>query len=155
MNKRGEAWTMDSMPFYIFTCILLSFLFLIFVYVTTSYAANIYAVPEGLTASVSEGRVLGTECVGAVDVYTGRALHAVDWNRLDNARLRYCYAAGGSEKVFAYNLSVEVGGATKEAQTSNWYTERSVEGRRKMAVAVLKDGAIVQGTIVIEVQHVD
>lgn len=160
MNRKGEGWAADTMPFYVIFIFIVGMLFLLFAYVAGRYGFEQYLIPEEFEMDVLERRFFADSCFGATDelgrVYTG----TLDWDKFKQDRLDSCFSVSGP-RFFAYQIQLELkeqknGGENRKSnviRTSNWREREGVALKNARTVQVVRDHVVYDGELVIEVQR--
>lgn len=152
-GKKGEGGFVDSMPFYVIFVIVVGVLILIFSIITQWYTADRYALLEGLEQDILTRRFLSSTCFGAIDLLPSRDAPVLDWERFDRQHLDYCYSLNTTAPFFAYRLSLSYDTSEKSITTTNWNDQRNARERKQVPVRVLRDGAVKDSKLIIEVQY--
>ena len=154
MKSKKATYTADTAPFYVIFAFIITFLFILFAIVITSYASDKVEPPEGLNEYLLYQRFLrSSDCFVYQDI-SGR-VHSttIDFNKFTQKNIENCYI--GNNHVPAFKLKLSFNNQESEVKTNNWNDNKPLEKRESpYSILVYYQDKKYQGELIIEMQNV-
>jgi len=153
-NKKG-AYEADTTPFYIIFGIIVSVLFILFVFIVSNYSTDAATPPEGLEEYLQVQRFLRSpDCFTYEDI-AGRTYPLIfDWEKFTQARLTTCFITKGLTNINAFRLRLSFDQGNKNIQTDNWDDESNLDkSEAPKKVFVYFNNQIYEGQFTLGVQY--
>lgn len=156
-KKATENWTPDTLPFWMFFVIALSFTVLFFVWIITPFVAEAAVVPEGVKGTILAQRFVNSpNCFAYLDEDSERVYQkTVDWEKFTEENMKKCYQTEDKGiSAFKLTLSVPLTDITKSIGTPNWREGYLVKESSFKEVLVRYNGKLYKTRLMIEAQNV-
>jgi len=145
----------DTAPFYIVFGIVISLLFLAFMWILAYYSTDISKIPDGVEYDIITQRFLSSNCFGymTTDLKLPEK-NTLDWNRFTKENLDYCYSTTiSTQPQFALKLKLETPPReSDEIKTNYWSDNIGFDKQESKKVPVYYEGKIRQGQLIISTQ---
>jgi hypothetical protein len=152
---RKAQYAADTAPFYIVFGIVITFLFLAFMWLLAYYTTNISKIPEGVEYSLITERFYSSDCFGLttseLDI---PQRNIIDWYKFHQNNLDGCYSTTSSDQPqFKLKLKVEIPPReTDELTTKHWVDELSFDKKETRTVLVYHEDKVKEGQLSITTQ---
>lgn len=147
MDKKGD-WTADTAPFMAIFIIVCSGLFMVFLFIVSGIASDIYQIRPGTSETILEQR-FWDDCFVKYDLLSGAEIADIDWEKFNQKNLDTCYDVMPNSEYFGYSLTLRLDDEEKQLQTKNWKGKANKGETNKVLVW---KGSKKIGELLIEVQ---
>lgn len=151
LNKKA-TYAADTAPFYLIFAVVVTILFMVFVFMVTSYSTSKIEVSPELKEYLLYQRFLRSpECFAYEDI-SGRAYPLmIDLKKFNKQNIDSCYKV--SENLPAFNLILATDNTSRSLSTENWNQDIGPQRRESPKIIyVYSSGNIQKASMIIEVQ---
>jgi hypothetical protein len=150
---KKAQYAADTAPFYIVFGIVVTFLFLAFMWLLSYYTTDTSKIPDGLEYKVLTQRFYSSTCFG----YTTKELgllqkSIIDWNKFYQAKLDNCYDTSSStQPQFRLNITFS-DGKSAQLQTKYWSDNGPLDKQETLSVLVNYENQIKLAQLILTTQ---